>query len=111
MYKKESPIIEGNLSEETDDVKGKIERSKTLSKEMKDKILPLIIKDGIHGTKYIKGRVVNLKKPKVSGKSFKGVTLCADKNGFFVACRARSKSYPELDKIPNAEIIRVAATG
>lgn len=106
------PVTEGKLSEETEDVKGQVERSKKLSKEMKEKILPLIIRNGIHGTRYSKGRVFNLKKQKVDGKSFGGVSIGADKDGFFVFThRARSKSYPELGDIPNDKIKFVESTG
>ena len=90
-----------------DDVEGKIKRSKKLSKEIKEKIIPLIIKDGIHGTRYINGRVTRLKYPISSGCS-----LGADKNGFFVFThRARSKSYPEIDKITQKDIKFIKSTG
>jgi hypothetical protein len=90
-----------------DDVEGKIKRSKKLSNEIKEKIIPLIIKDGIHGTRYINGRVTRLKYPISLGCS-----LGADKNGFFVFThRARSKSYPEIDKIPQKDIKFIKSTG
>jgi hypothetical protein len=89
------------------DVKGKIERSKKLSKEMKDKILPLIIKNGMHGTKYNNGVVTKLKYDKS-----KECDLGADKDGFFVFThRARSKSYSEVDKIPQKDIKFIESTG
>jgi len=112
MVYKEDVVLEGKLSEETDDIKGQVERSKKLSKEMKEKILPLINISGIHGTRYKKGVVYELSKPKVSGKSFNGVGIGADKDGFFVMThRARSKSYPELSDIPNKDIKFVESTG
>jgi len=106
------PMNERNISDDTSDVKGKVERSKKLSKEMKEKILPLIIQNGIHGTTYKEGRVFRLKIPKVSGKSFKGVDLGADKDGFFVAThRARSKSKPEIKDISDKDIKFIESTG
>ena len=73
---------------------------------MKEKIIPLIIKSGIHGTTYKKGRVFKLQ------SSFKGCDLGADKDGFFVFThRARSKSYPEIDKIPQKDIKFIESTG
>jgi hypothetical protein len=96
----------------TTDVKGKIERSKKLPKELKEKIMPLIIVNGIHGTRYNEGKVMELKKPKVEGKSFDGVSLGADKNGFFVFThRARSKSKPEIKDIPKKDISFIKSTG
>jgi ABC-type lipoprotein release transport system permease subunit len=44
--------------------------------------------------------------------SLLGVSLGADKNGFFVMThRAKSKSYESPDKIPHENIIRTASTG
>jgi len=103
---------EGSLSDETTDVKGKIERSKTLSKEMKDKILPLLISRGIHGSAYLNGRIRNLKIPKINGKTFKGVSLGADKDGFYVFThRAASKRYKEIEDIPQKDINFIESTG
>ena len=48
--------------EMTDDIEGQIKRSKKIPKELKEKIIPLIIKNGIHGTSYNNGRVIRLKK-------------------------------------------------
>ena len=101
-----------NYKKETTDVKGQIERSKTIPQEIKDKIIPLIIKDGIHRTKYNNGVVTRLKIPKIKGKSFNGVDLGADKNGFFVFThRARSKSKPEIYKISDKDIKFIESTG
>lgn len=58
------------LKETTNDVKGQIERSKKIPKEIKQKILPLVIKNGIHGTSYNNGIVTRLKIPRINGKSF-----------------------------------------
>lgn len=96
-----------------ENVKRKVERSKKIPKEMKEKIISLIKKDGIYGSKYNKkGMVTNLKIPKIKGKSFNGVGLGADKDGFFVHThRARSKSKPEIEKIPNKDIKFIESTG
>jgi hypothetical protein len=103
---------EGNLRDETEDVKGKIERSKKIPKELKDKIIPLLISRGIHGSAYLNGRVRELKIPKVKGKSFKGVSLGADKDGFYVFThRAASKRYKEIEDIPQKDINFIESTG
>lgn len=89
-----------------------IKNSRKLSKEMKEKILPLVFYNDIHGTYYNNGKVYRLKIPRISGKSFKGVNLGADKDGFFVFThRARSKSKSEIDKIPDKNIKFIEGTG
>ena len=101
-----------SLQEQTTDVKEKIERSKKIPKELKDKLISMIVKAGIHGTKYNNGVVTYLRKEKVDGKSFDGVGIGADKDGFFVFThRARSKSKPELNKIPDKDINFIKSTG
>jgi hypothetical protein len=71
---------------------------------MKEKIEPLIVKGSSY---YSNGSVYILRYPISTGCS-----LGADKNGFFVHThRARSKSYPEIDKIPQNVIKRTASTG
>jgi hypothetical protein len=95
-----------------DDVKGKVERSKKIPKEMKDKIIPLIVKNGIHGSRYIDGRVIDLQIPKVNGLKFSGVGLGADKDGFYVRThRAASSRYESPDKIPQSKIDFIKSTG
>lgn len=93
--------------EQNVDVKGKVERSKKIPKELKEEILPLINST----TRYNNGIVVNLTKP--HGKqSIKGCGLGADKNGFFVMThRARSKSYKNINDIPQKEINFIESTG
>ena len=92
-----------SIEEKRTDVKGKVERSKKLSKEMKDKISPLLTTE----TEYNNGRVFRLK-----GFSNKGCDLGADKNGFFCFThRARSKSYESPDKIPQKDINFIESTG
>ena len=79
---------------------------------MKENIIPLIIKQLIHGSQYIKGRVRNLSIPKINGKSFKGVSLGADKDGFYVFThRAASKRYSEIKAIPQKDINFIESTG
>jgi len=102
-------ILENKFEDEREDVYGKVKRSKKLSKEMKEKILPLIIQGS---TTYKTGRVFDLHIPKIEGKSFKGVSLGADKNGFFVFThRARCKSKPNIEDIPNKDIEFIETTG
>ncbi len=102
-------ILEAKYEDELDDVTGKVNRSKKLSKELKEKIIPLIIPVS---TKYNNGRVFDLHIPKIEGKSFKGVSLGADKNGFFVFThRARCKSKPDIKDIPNKAIEFIETTG
>ena len=49
--------------------------------------------------------------PFQSGK-FSGVSICRDKNGYFVTThRSRSKSYKSIDKIPISVIKKVEKTG
>ena len=89
-----------------------IKNSRKLPPELKQPILDLAFHNGIHGTYYKNGKVYNLKIPKIQGKSFKGVSLGADKNGFFVFThRARSKSKNKIDKIPNKDIKFIESTG
>lgn len=89
-------------------VKQSIERSRKLSNEIKEEILKYITS----GSRYSEGRVFGLQIPKIKGKSFNGVSLGADKNGFFVYThRARSKSYSEPGKIPDNKIKFVESTG
>ena len=90
------------------EVKGEIERSRSIPKDMKEKILQHINS----GSRYNKGSVYGLKKKVIPGKSFSGVSLGADKNGFFVYThRARSKSYGEIDKISKKSLSFIESTG
>lgn len=94
------------------DVKGKVERSKKIPKEMKNKIIPLIVQNSKGGSRYINGRVINLKIPKINGKTFNGVSLGADKDGFYVRThRAASNRYESPDKIPQSKIDSIKSTG
>lgn len=105
-------LNENKFVEEHEDVENKVKNSKKLSKEQKDIIIPLIINNGIHGSSYNNGRVFRLNIPKIDGKTFDGVDLGADKNGFFVFThRARSKSYETIDKIPQKDINFIETTG
>lgn len=100
-----SHLVESKYS----DVKGSIERSKSLSKEMKEKILKYLT----GGSTYHEGgRVHGLRKPKVKGKSFNGVGLGADKKGFYVYThRAASNRYESPEKIPQGDINFIESTG
>jgi hypothetical protein len=82
--------------------------SHSISKEMKDKILPYINNQSY----YINKKMMDLSIPKIKDKSFYGVSLGADKNGFFVYThRARSKSYDNPADIPNNKIKFIETTG
>jgi hypothetical protein len=86
--------------------------SKSISAEMKEKICKYLT----GGSTYHEGgRVHGLSKPKeFTEKSPKtsGVSLGADKNGFFVYThRARSGSHAEPGKIPVKEINFIDSTG
>ena len=100
------------IGEEPKNIFDQVKHSRKLSKDIKELILPLFIQSDIGGTRYNKGRVFDLKIPNIVGKSFDGVSLGADKNGFFVFThRARSKSYTEIEKIPNKDIKFIETTG
>jgi len=92
-----------SLEEKRTDVKGKVERSQKIPKELKEQIISLLTTD----SEYNNGRVFRLK-----GFSNKGCDLGADKNGFFCfTLRARSKSYESPDKIPQKVIKFIESTG
>jgi len=79
-----------------------------LPKEMKEKIYPFINSESY----YYNKKVMELTKPKVEGKSFDGVSLGADKDGFYVYThRSRTHSYDEPSKIPINKIAFVKSTG
>ena len=109
MKKRESLSENDNINEsDYSKTKKSIESSKSISKEKKDEIL----KHLGGGSSYKDGKVYGLKKPKVKGKSFDGVSLGADKDGFFVYThRARSKSKESPDKIPQKDIDFIESTG
>lgn len=89
--------------DEINNVEEKVIASKKLSQELKDVIIPLIIKGQ---TRYRNGVVSELK------NSISGCGLGADENGFFVFThRARSKSHPSIDKITQKEINFIKSTG
>lgn len=88
-----------------------IENSRSIPREMKSYLISMIDYSK-YGTFYNNKMVFNLKKPKVPGKSFGGVDIGADKDGYFVAThRARSKSKKTIDKIPNKDIKFIESTG
>lgn len=97
---------------EYDEVKNSLMRSKSIDKEMKEKILKYLSS----GSKYTEGgHIHGLSKPKeLMDKTPKadGVSMGADKNGFFVYThRARSGSHAEPGKIPVKEINFIETTG
>ncbi len=92
-----------NESENYEDVIQKIKSSKKLSQEIKDKIIPLVV---LNSTAYNKGFVTGLK------FANSGCSLGANEDGFFVHThRARSKSYSDIDKIPQKDINFIVSTG
>jgi len=102
-YFKYNNINEKKSLEKDTDIKGKIERSHKIPKQLKDKIISLLSSN----SSYDNGRVYNLK-----GFSSNGCSLGADKNGFFCYThRARSKSYLDVDKIPQKDIKFIESTG
>lgn len=85
-----------------------VRSSKKLNKDIKEDILSLMGSL----TRYKDGVVTELEPPTSGDKDFSGVSLGADENGWFVMThRSRSKSYPSIDKIPDAKIKKVASTG
>jgi len=88
--------------------KNAINRSKFLSKKMKDVILKYLGS----GSSYHEGVIRGLKKPDIKNKSFDGVGLGADKDGFFVYThRAASERYATPEKIPQKDIDFIETTG
>lgn len=90
-------------------VKKSLLQSKSISREMKETISKYL---GSGSSYKIGGIVKGLVPPKIKGKSFDGVSLGADKNGFFVYThRAASKRYDSPDKIPHSAIKFIKSTG
>jgi len=94
------------------EVKESINKSRSIPKDMKEKIMDYITS----GSRYKEGGFVyGLSKPsELTTKTPKadGVSMGADKNGFFVYThRARSKSYSEPGKIPVKDIKFIESTG
>lgn len=102
------PINESKGISKYKEVKESIERCRKIPNEMKEEIYKYLTS----GSRYENGQVYGLNKPKIKDKSFDGVSLGADKNGFFVYThRARSKSYSEPAKIANSSIKFIETTG
>jgi hypothetical protein len=93
-----------------------IENSRSLSKEMKGKVLKYIVRgQRFNNTEYRNGLVLHLKQPtgmsKIS-KKIAGCSIGADKNGFFVYThRGRGKSHKDPLKITKREIDFIESTG
>jgi len=92
--------------------KDSLMKSKSIDNEMKE----LISKYMLGGSSYHEGgRVHGLKIPhelREKSNKIKGVSMGADKNGFYVYThRARSKSHPTPDKITAKEINFIESTG
>lgn len=78
-----------------------------LPKEIKEKIYPYIDSDSYYSNKV----VYDLNKSEIKDINFNGVSLGADKNGFFVYThRSRTNSYKNIDEIPINKIAFVKST-
>ncbi|MDY6957606.1 MAG: hypothetical protein SVK08_00480 [Halobacteriota archaeon] len=67
---------------------------------------------GEHVSKVKNGVGYGVRIPKEMRAKFKGVSMGIDKDGYFVYThRARSKSYPEISKIPKYKIDAIERTG
>ncbi len=111
---KSQPISlnENVLIKKHTNTKDALMRSKNISKEMKEKIIPYLTSN----SEYIEGgKVLDLSKPngfrEKTSKS-DGVSLGVDKNGFFCYThRAASKRYESPEKIPVSAIEFIESTG
>lgn len=94
------------------EVKNSLIKSKSIGSEMKKKILKYLssgstYKEGGHLHGLLKPKELTDKTPKADG-----VSMGADKNGFFVYThRARSGSHESPEKIPVKEINFIESTG
>jgi hypothetical protein len=99
------PSFNDFINEGKKDARDACKRSK-LPKEIKEKVLKMGL------SKFENGKAWGIGKPKIAGKSFNGVSMGADKNGFFVYThRARSKSKPDPEQIPDKDIKFIKSTG
>jgi hypothetical protein len=107
-------ILQLMLEKKSDysDNRSALMRSKSISKEMKEEILKYFNGGSIY---HEGGHIYGLTKPKeLTDKSPKadGVSMGADKNGFFVYThRARSDSHATPEKISVKEINFIESTG
>jgi hypothetical protein len=91
------------------ETKESLMKSKSIDSEMKAEIVKYL---GGGSTYHEGGQIHGLRIPKIDGKSFDGVSMGADKDGFFVYThRARSKSHKSPDKISAKEIKFIESTG
>lgn len=101
-----SPIQQ--IKEEKVSIYDRLERSKKISREMKDQIKKYLNSS----SNYNDGIITGLRIPKINGKSFDGVSMGADKDGFFVYThRARSKSFDTPKNITDKSIKFIETTG
>lgn len=83
-----------------------------LSRKISDKMKDIISLYIVSGTKVENGHARPLKKPRGLGIKMKGVSLGADKNGFYVYThRARCKSYSSPETISDKDIKFIESTG
>ena len=105
-------FIREDINESKTSAKDSLMKSKNISKEMKEKIMQYVT----GGSSYKEGGFLQglLKPDNLKSKSDKvdGVSLGADKNGFYVYThRGRSKSCESPEKIPVKDINFIESTG
>jgi len=82
--------------------------SRKITDKMKNIIEPFMTSD----SKVRNGVVTGLRKPNGLSKKFNGVSLGADKDGFFVYThRAASERYASPEAIPEKDIKFIESTG
>lgn len=93
------------------DVKKSIQLSRKIPANMKEKIIKLCASNSSYSNGIVKGLIKPTGFNKITSKA-KGVSLGADKDGFFVHThRARSKSYKNPLKITKKWIDWIESTG
>ena len=107
-----SEALNEGMKSDYKNAKDALMRSKSIGKEMKEKILKYLTsgstyKEGGHAHGLSKPKELMDKTPKADG-----VSMGADKDGYFVYThRQRSKSYESPEKIPVKEIVFTNSTG
>lgn len=112
IVKESITLFESKKYTDGKDIINAVKNSRKLSKELKEKIIPLLDCTETFGSRYTNGVVTRLVIPSEFKSKLKGVDLGVDKDGFFVMThRARSKSKPEINKIPDKDIKFIESTG
>lgn len=98
-------VMEGNSEEK--DANISIDTARKVSKEMREKIRPMLNSE----SKYTNGLFKYLTPPNGLKSKFGYLGFSADKNGFFVHThRARTKSYDTPEQIPQSKIDFIKTT-